>query len=258
MVQAIPETAEPVQAWSPAEYAHSAAFVPILGMPVVELLDPRAGETILDVGCGDGALTEEIARRGAAVVGVDASGEFVAAARARGLDARHMSGEQLAFDGVFDAVFSNAALHWMTDPAAVVQGVFRALKPGGRFVAEMGGAGNVHAIGEAMLAVLADRGIDGSRHWPWYFPTEHEYAALLSAAGFTVVSIMLMPRPTRLPGSLKDWLRLFAQVPLAPLDLAAREVVMDEIETRVASKLLGNDGVWTADYVRLRFFARRP
>ena len=128
-------------------------------MPVVDLLAPRPGERILDLGCGDGALTEKLAAAGCDVVGADASAELVKAARARGLDARLMNGEALDFDGEFDAVFSNAALHWMLRPDAVIDGVYRALKPGGRFVGEFGGAGNVATIASALEAALDRRGL---------------------------------------------------------------------------------------------------
>src|SRR5215469_14834213 len=134
------------QYWSAERYAATANFVPTLGTPVVTLLDPRPGERILDLGCGDGVLTERIVAAGAGVVAVDAAPDMVAAARARGLDARVVPGQGLAFDAEFDAVFSNAALHWMRPPEAVLAGVHRALRPSGRFVAEMGGHNNTAAI----------------------------------------------------------------------------------------------------------------
>src|SRR5580704_595397 len=157
------------QHWSAERYAATAHFVPAFGAPVVELLAPRAGERILDLGCGDGVLTEKIA--GAAVVAVDAAPDMVAAAKAKGLDARVVPGQSLAFAREFDAVFSNAALHWMRPPEAVLAGVARALKPGGRFVAEMGGHNNTAAILTAFRAVLARRGLDMHRVHPWIFPT---------------------------------------------------------------------------------------
>jgi SAM-dependent methyltransferase len=131
------------QSWEAERYAEAGAFVPVLGMPVVELLDPRPGERILDLGCGDGILSEKVAAAGATVVAVDAAPDLIAAAKARGLDARLMDGQTLPFAAEFDAVFSNAALHWMRDADAVIASVKRALKPGGRFVAEMGGTGRL-------------------------------------------------------------------------------------------------------------------
>src|SRR6476620_9378476 len=147
-------TGEPYQKWDAHGYAENARFVADLGMPVVDLLAPRPGERILDLGCGDGALTEKLAAAGASVVAVDASEEQVAGARSRGLDARVARGESLPFVGEFDAVFSNAALHWMRDTSAVLVSVHRALRRGGRFVAEMGGAGNVAAIRGALVEAL--------------------------------------------------------------------------------------------------------
>ena len=154
------------QYWSAERYAEAAHFVPTLGTPALELLAPEPGEHILDLGCGDGVLTEKIAAAGAKVVGVDAAPDMVAAARARGLDARVVAGQNLAFDGEFDAVFSNAALHWMRPPETVLAGVHRALRPGGRFVGEMGGQNNTAAIMVALRAVMARRGIDAERLSP--------------------------------------------------------------------------------------------
>ena len=158
------------QHWSAQRYAETAHFVPTLGAPVLELLMPAAGEHILDLGCGDGVLTERIAAAGATVVGVDAAPDMVAAAQARGLDARVVAGQHLAFDDEFDAVFSNAALHWMRPPEAVLAGVYRALKPGGRFVGEMGGHNNTAAIMVAIRAVLARRGLDAASSEPVVVP----------------------------------------------------------------------------------------
>src|SRR5215510_1758383 len=201
----------PTQHWDPDRYAHNARFVAELGQPVVALLAPQAGERILDLGCGDGALTRRLAEVGASVVGVDASAEMVAAAQAMGLDARVMSGEALTFDGEFEAVFSNAALHWMRRPARVIAGVWRALRPGGRFVGEFGGHGNVQHIKTALVAALDRRGFDGNAAVPWYFPTPDEYRGLLEAQGFRVRAAELIPRPTPLPGDIVDWLDNFAE-----------------------------------------------
>ena len=135
------------QRWDPRTYARNAGFVAELGRDVLALLEPQAGERVLDLGCGDGALTERLVLAGCSVVGVDRSAAQVAGARARGLDARVASGESLPFEGEFDAVFSNAALHWMRAADAVAKSVFRALRPGGRFVGELGGTGKVQQDG---------------------------------------------------------------------------------------------------------------
>jgi SAM-dependent methyltransferase len=249
--------AVPAQHWDPARYRRNAAFVAELGMPVVELLAPRPAERILDLGCGDGALTAKLARL-ATVVGVDASAEQIAAARALGLDARVVDGAALSFDNEFDAVFSNATLHWMRAADSVIDGVWRALKPGGRFVAECGGAGNVEAIRSALYAALAARGIDAVTYDPWTFAGPEDYRAKLERRGFRVATIELIPRPTRLPGRLADWLDTFAESFLAALPPEDRPALKDSVEAALRPVLCDRGGGWTADYVRLRFAAVKP
>jgi SAM-dependent methyltransferase len=247
----------PQQSWSPERYARHARFVSDLGMPVVALLAPRAGERILDVGCGDGALSEKLVALGGTVVGVDASPEQVAGARARGLDCRVASGEELPFANEFDAVFSNAALHWMRRPDAVIAGVRRALKPGGRFVAEMGGDGCVASIVAALETALARRGIESANYNPWFFPTAEDYRARLERHGFRVDSIALFPRPTPLPGDVTDWLETFAESFTVALPADERPVFLAEVRDALQPQLADASGKWTADYVRLRFTATR-
>lgn len=246
------------QRWIPARYAKNARFVAELGAPLLDLLDPKPGERILDLGCGDGALTEKIAARGASVLGVDASAGQVAATWARGLDARVVDGETLAFDAEFDGVLSNAALHWMKRPDAVIDGVWRALRPGGRFVAEMGGAGNVAALRCALGEALTDRGIDADAADPWYFPTPEDYRGRLEARGFRVQSMALIPRPTPIPGEIADWIETFAESFLFPAPEAERPAIISGVAAAVAPRLRGADGTWCVDYVRLRFAALKP
>lgn len=248
----------PSQQWNSSRYAENARFVSDLGEPVVELLNPQPGERILDVGCGDGALTEKIIATGAEVIGVDASCDMVTAARNRGIDARVADAYQLEFHSEFDAVFSNAALHWMKhDPDAVIQGVRRALKAGGRFVAEMGGHGNVAAITVALCTTLEDCGMKNPAAMiPWYFPSAGEYRDRLKRFGFRTDYIELIPRPTRLPTSMRGWLETFA-IPLTNcLPENQREFFLDEVTERLRPVLCDASGQWTADYVRLRFLAR--
>ena len=225
-----------------------------LGVPVLELLAPVPGERILDVGCGDGALTRKIAENGADVVGIDSSPELVSAALEAGVDARVLDAHELPFEGAFDAVFSNAALHWMREPQKVIAGVKRALRPGGRFVGEFGGHGNVAAVRTALAAVL------GSRGEPvpvvWYFPAAAVYAQVLEANGFAVEAIALIPRPTSLPTGLRGWLETFANLYVAGIDEPARTEIFDAVEALLAPILRDDEGRWTADYVRLRFAAR--
>jgi trans-aconitate methyltransferase len=245
------------QHWSAERYAEAAHFVPALGAPVLELLMPVAGERILDLGCGDGVLTERIAATGATVVGVDAAPDMVAAARARGLDARVVAGQELAFDGEFDAVFSNAALHWMRPAERVLAGVYRALKPGGRFVGEMGGHNNTAAIMVAIRAVLARRGREAQRLSPWWFPSAAAYRAKLEAAGFTVDEIRIVPRPTPLPAGLEAWLAAFTEDFFGAMPLSEQTPARGEVADLLRPILMDETGTWIADYVRLRFRATR-
>lgn len=243
------------QTWNPDRYARHAGFVAALGGDLIDLLDPGPGQRVLDLGCGDGALTEVLLARGCRVVAVDNSAEQVAAARARGLDAHVADGEALTFDAEFDGVLSNAALHWMKRPERVLAGVARALRSGGRFVAEMGGRDNVGAVVTAAGELLTARGIEPEPHNPWFFPDEQTYAALLEQAGFRVDAIARFARPTPLPDDIGHWLRLFAQSFAAALPEQEREAFYDELGAALEPHLRQPDGSWVVDYVRLRFGA---
>ena len=243
------------QRWEPERYATDARYVAELGAPVLELLAPKTGERILDLGCGDGALTEKLVQAGASVVGVDASEEMARAARQRGIDARAVSAYELPFEREFDAVFSNAALHWMLDADGVISRVARALKPGGRFVAEMGGHGCCAAIVVAISAVLARRGRDARALNPWYFPTAEDYRARLERAGFGVDYIALIPRPTPLPAGIEGFLDVFAQNFFREFKSEERIRAKSEVADLLRPVLCDEAGRWTADYMRLRFAA---
>jgi trans-aconitate methyltransferase len=242
------------QTWDPCGYQHNAGFVAKLGLPVLELLAPLPGERILDLGCGDGALTIEIARLGAEVVGIDSSPQMIASARERGLDARVADGQALEFTSEFDAAFTNAALHWMPDPAAVLAGVHRALRSGGRFAGEFGGFGNVASIETALGAVLRARGIARESIPRWYFPTPAAFGALLAHSGFDVRELVLIHRPTALPTGMSGWLTTFGERFFALLPEAERAAARDEAVELLRPALFA-DGAWSADYVRLRFSA---
>lgn len=244
------------QVWTADDYAANARFVSDLGQPVLDLLATRAGDRILDLGCGDGALTERLVHAGAEVVGVDLSPSLLAAARARGLDARHMDIQHLAFDQEFDAVFSNAVLHWTTRIDDAVAGAFRALKPGGRFVGEFGGHGCVAAVCTALRAVCWHRGVHVTL--PWYYPTASEFTERLTAQGFHPISVQLIPRPTLLPSGMDAWLRTFAGSVFEQLPLDERGPALAETVALLRGALCDSRGEWTADYTRLRFHAERP
>ncbi|HZD41387.1 MAG TPA: methyltransferase domain-containing protein [Terriglobales bacterium] len=241
--------------WNPASYARNARFVSDLGEPLLHLLDPKGGEVILDLGCGDGALTEKIAASGATVYGIDSSYPQIQAAVKRGLQALVMDGHDFCLREAFDGVFSNAALHWMKQPACVLGGVYSALKPGGRFVGELGGKGNVLTIQKALHAGLRRRGIDPARVDPWYYPSVDEYAQLLQRAGFEVIDIDLFPRPTQLPGDILGWLEVFAQAFFHSFSATERQRYLTEVREEIRKTLQKPDGSWFADYVRLRFKA---
>jgi trans-aconitate methyltransferase len=246
------------QTWDPQRYTKNAGFVAELGMPVVDLLAPRPGERVLDLGCGEGALTAKLVALGCEVVGVDASEAQIAVARALGLEARVLDGHALDYTEEFDAVFSNAALHWMTRPDAVIEGVWRALRPGGRFVGEMGGHGCVATIRAALVEALDRRGIDGASRVPWYFPTVEDYGERLARRGFETQTIKLFPRPTPLPGDIVDWLETFAESFTRALPPGNRADYLAEVRERLRPLLSDEEGRWTADYTRLRFLARKP
>ena len=246
------------QCWDPETYARNARFVSDLGAGVVDLLAPQAGERILDLGCGDGALTESLVAAGCSVVAVDSSAAQVAAACARGLDARVVNAEALGFSGEFDAVFSNAVLHWIRNADAVLTSVYQALKPGGRFVAEFGGDGCVITIRTALAGALARRGLDAAACDPWFFPTAEDYRSRLEGHGFIVQTLSLFPRPTPLPGDISGWLETFALPFLGAVKPEERADVIDEVRTTLEPQLFDSERGWVADYIRLRFAATRP
>ncbi|MDE3202184.1 MAG: methyltransferase domain-containing protein [Acidobacteriota bacterium] len=244
------------QNWNAEAYAVNGAFVHRLAGGVVEWLNPQLGEKILDLGCGDGQLTMQLAQSGAQVEGVDASPSMVAAARARGMQVTEASAESLPFaDGAFDAVFSNAALHWVRNQDAMMTQVRRVLRSGGRFVAEMGGQGNIAAIRVALIAVLERHGFAGAEDGVNYYPTPQIYARRLTQHGFKVERIELIPRPTPLPNGMNAWLRTFRKGVLDSLPELIRDEVVKETAALLAEALRDEEGNWIADYVRLRFIA---
>ena len=246
------------QTWDPQAYGKNGAFVHGLAGGVLEWLAAQPGERILDLGCGDGQLTLRLVATGATVQGVDASAQMVAAARSRGVAVEEAAAESLPYaDSAFDAVFSNAALHWVRDQDAMLAQVRRVLKPGGRFVAEMGGLGNIAAIRTALMAVLARHGYSDSEDGVNYYPTPDAYSRRLVRHGFLVEQMALIPRPTALAESgMEGWLRTFRRGVLETVPELLRDRVVEETVALLTPVLRDEDGNWTADYVRLRFIAK--
>lgn len=245
------------QTWNAAAYESNARFVSDLGMPVVALLDAQPGERILDLGCGDGVLTKKLQDMGCEVLGIDPSPEFIQAASELGLNVSLQDATEMDFDDEFDAVFSNAVLHWIPDADRLIGNVFRALRNGGRFVAECGGHKCVETIRTALIAELEKRGYDGHASDPWYFPTTADYGARLEKAGFRVQYIEFIPRPTPLPGDIRGFLETFGGTFMSALPAEERNAYIDDVRDRIKSALYSNEGTWIADYTRLRFKAHK-
>ncbi|ELY87812.1 type 11 methyltransferase [Natrialba hulunbeirensis JCM 10989] len=246
--------------WDSTSYDGDHSFVFEYGEDVVDLLEPAPDERILDLGCGTGHLTDQIARSGADVVGLDASAEMLAEARERYSDREFVRADarNFSFESEFDAVFSNAALHWIPDQDAVLDSVEASLRPGGRFVAELGGTGNVQSIVDAVRAVASERGYEVD--FPWYFPSVGEYATVLESNGFEVRYATLFDRPTELDGGadgLASWLAMFGDGLLAAVPEGERADVIAAVEDRLRDEYFV-DGTWVADYRRLRVVAVRP
>jgi len=246
--------------WNAGLYDAKHSFVWEYGGDLISLLAPKSGERILDIGCGTGHLTAKIAEAGAQVVGVDRQLSMIAAARQAYPDLRFevADARELPFEAIFDAVFSNAALHWIHQPELVIRNIWKALQPRGRFVAELGGKGNVHKLKCAMDQALAElRGPGFEEINPWYFPSVSEYASLLETHGFVVRFITLFDRPTLLAdgeAGLRNWITMFCAAYLEALQPESRESFLRRVENLLRPELFRN-GQWCADYRRLRVVA---
>jgi trans-aconitate methyltransferase len=248
----VTETLTSTSQWDAADYARVGGFVPALGHAALELLDPQPGEAILDVGCGDGTLTQAILERGASVVGIDNSLSMVGAARARGLDARLMDAAQLKFGEAFDAVFSNATLHWVLDKERAARAIWFALKAGGRFAGEMGGEGNLAVLRQALDDELVARGFGPPTFAANWYPSVDEFVALYESVGFREIDARLIERPTPLEHGVAAWVLTFRAgwLDRAGVPEGERQTIADAVAARVGTNI--------ADYVRLRFIMRKP
>ena len=241
------------EGWDTREYDRDFAFVSAYGAELLDWLNPQPGETVLDLGCGTGELAAKIAGTGATVIGIDSDPAMIEASRQRlpGADIRVADAHDFTVEQPVDAVFSNAALHWMPSSVEVLGCVSDALRGGGRFIAEMGATGNVAAITGAVDQACREAGLP-ERSWPWVFPSPAQYAAMLEDAGFEIRELDFRDRPTRLTGAdgLVRWLQMFAGGVLAdvPPEVLARGA-------EIARPQLWRDGAWWADYRRLRFRA---
>ena len=247
--------------WDAGLYDDKHSFVWKLAAGVLELLNAQSGERILDLGCGTGHLTARIAETGALVVGVDRSPDMIRQAKEKypSLKFEVMDAREIALDGKFDAVFSNATLHWIKEPERVIAGIGKLFRPGGRFVAEFGGKGNTAELLKAVQHAWRKLGIAGPAPHPWYYPSLAEYASLLEQHGFEVTHATLFDRPTPLDDGargLHNWLEMFGSAFVEGLPTATREQLLAEIERELRPTLFHDDH-WVMDYRRLRVAAKR-
>lgn len=245
------------QKWNSNTYNKNASFVSDYGNEVLTLLNSKQDEKILDIGCGDGTLARKLCDRGSKVIGVDASESMVESAVEKGIEAYVINATDIEYKEEFDAVFSNAALHWMKPPEKVAKCIYNALKVGGRFVAEFGGKGNVYTIQSALIEAVSKRGKDGNALNPWYFPSPEDYKLLLESVGFTVEKCQLFDRLTPLNTGMLGWLETFSYPFVSSFSKDEVEDILKEVENSVKFKLKNAKDEWFADYVRLRVKAHK-
>lgn len=250
------KSAVQADAWNAHLYDKKHSFVSHFGKELLDLLSPREGERILDVGCGTGDLAYQIHQAGATVCGIDSSAAMIKHARLKypALTFQAIDAREMAFANQFDAVFSNAALHWMQPPDIVLKNIWSSLKPGGRFIAELGGKGNINSIMKAIAAAMEELNYDLSMlNCPWYFPSLGEYTTLMEDNGFRVNYAIYFDRPTLLEGKdgLKNWLAMFGGGLLSNIPEEMSVTIIARAEKLLETVLL-NEGQWVADYKRVR------
>jgi len=245
--------------WDARLYDSKHSFVSEFGAELVEVLAPQRGECILDLGCGTGYLTDKISNNEAEVVGIDSAPTMIEQARANycNLKFEVADGRSLQFKEQFDGVFSNAVLHWITEPEKVVAGVWQALKPGGRFVAEFGGKGNIKLIVSALNNAIQAAGYPAINLNPWYFPSIGEYGTLLEKQGLQLIYAILFDRPTPLEdgeNGIRNWIKMFASSFFKDIPVDQQASILANIENQLRPNLYRNS-TWYADYRRIRIIA---
>ncbi|MUL35974.1 class I SAM-dependent methyltransferase [Gloeocapsopsis dulcis] len=246
--------------WDAKLYDRNHSFVSELATNLIDLLAPQAGERILDLGCGTGFLTDKIASQGVEVIGIDYATTMIEQARDKypQLHFEVLDARNLHYQEEFDAVFSNAALHWITEPEKVIFGIHQALKPGGRFVAEFGGQGNIKGITTALYQALEKASYPVNKiPRIWYFPSIAEYGSLLEKHDLQLIFATLFNRPTRLEEGekgMQNWLKMFANSFLNTFSAEQQANIISDIENQLRPVLYQN-GTWFADYCRIRIVA---
>lgn len=248
------------EAWDAQLYDDRHRFVSHLATDLLQLLNPQTGEDILDLGCGTGHLTYRITSSGAQVVGIDQSCSMIEQASRSYPDLNFAVADAKALEITeqFDAVFSNAVLHWIKPPENVISEIKRVLKPGGRFVAEFGGKGNIETIVTGINQALDEAGYPENQALnPWYFPSIAQYGLLLEQQGLHLKFATLFERPTPLDAGkngLRNWIKMFARCFFEGIPTDQQDRILTQIEQKLAPKLYQN-GTWVADYKRIRVLA---
>ena len=242
--------------WQPAHYAAHGRFISQFGLELIDWLAPQAGERILDFGCGDGFVSQAIAAAGATVLGVDVDPRMIEAASARGLDVELLDGENMDFEAEFDAVFTNSVLQWIKQPELVVFALRRALKPKGRLVADCAGLGNLAAVLTALQAISTELGGDPDLAFPFYAPTEAEFVKLLTDEGFSIERSATVPRLTRLPTHIWNWIGSIFDPFFNQFDKPTSDLAREGVLKLLHPALCDHSGNWHLDHLRLRVIAR--
>lgn len=245
--------------WNASLYDEQHAFVSNYGGDLIQLLQPKQGEKVLDLGSGTGDLANTLYELKTDVVGIDHSENMVKQAQQKypHIPFYVMDATKLTYDNEFDAVFSNATLHWIKTPEAVLQSIYKSLKPDGRIVVEFGGAGNVETITTELIQHIQQAGISFTdAQFPWYFPTVGEYTTLLESVGFYVSYAHHFSRPTKLSGEngMRNWLDMFSPSLFEHVDSDVKDAIFNTTIDHLRPKLYDNES-WYADYKRIRVIA---